>query len=116
MLDRGGATLKEAMQLARRSDPKLTMAVYGRAQLRDLGEAVQRLPALLEGPATIARTRAATGTDGETSLSRASGSPPAFRELATSEVSRFPPAFRKGDAQSDSVIDGKNPSAEHCRL
>jgi integrase len=31
MLDRSGAMLKEAMQLARHSDPKLTMAVYGRA-------------------------------------------------------------------------------------
>src|SRR5205085_6909043 len=47
LLDRGGATLKEAMQLARHSDPKLTMAVYGRARLHDLGEAVGRLPALL---------------------------------------------------------------------
>jgi hypothetical protein len=37
LLDRSGATLKEAMQLARHSDPKLTMAVYGRAQLHDLG-------------------------------------------------------------------------------
>ena len=43
-LDRSGATLKEAMQLARHSDPKLTMAVYGRAQLHDLGAAVGRLP------------------------------------------------------------------------
>jgi hypothetical protein len=37
LLDRSGATLKEAMQLARHRDPKLTMAVYGRAQLHDLG-------------------------------------------------------------------------------
>jgi hypothetical protein len=29
--------LKEAMQLARHSDPKLTMAVYGCAQLYELG-------------------------------------------------------------------------------
>src|SRR5262249_4676949 len=35
LLDKSGATLKEAMQLARHSDPKLTMAVYGRAQLHD---------------------------------------------------------------------------------
>src|SRR5262249_37489304 len=63
-LDRSGATLREAMQLARHSDPKLTMAVYGRAQLHDLGEAVRRLPALLNGPDT-ARARQvvqATGT------------------------------------------------------
>src|SRR5262249_35565108 len=56
------ATLKEAMQLARHSDPKLTMAVYGRAQLHDLGRAVERLPDLQAGPE--AETGAATGTDG----------------------------------------------------
>jgi len=71
MLDKSGATLKEAMQLARHSDPKLTMAVYGRAQLHDLAEAVRRLPGLLKAPATetpkhaaAAQTLAATGTDG----------------------------------------------------
>jgi hypothetical protein len=37
LLEKSGATLKEAMQLARHSDPKLTMAVYGGAQLHDLG-------------------------------------------------------------------------------
>src|SRR5262249_17816944 len=61
LLDRSGATLKEAMQLARHSDPKLTMAVYGRAQLHDLGEAVHRLPPLLIGPEEQALQ--ATGTD-----------------------------------------------------
>lgn len=47
MLDKSGATLKEAMQLARHSDPKLTMAVYGRAQLEDLSQAVSRLPGVM---------------------------------------------------------------------
>jgi hypothetical protein len=60
LLDKSGATLKEAMQLARHSDPKLTMAVYGRAQLHDLGRAVERLP-LLSGPAGV--TPAQTGTE-----------------------------------------------------
>ncbi|OWK34185.1 tyrosine-type recombinase/integrase [Fimbriiglobus ruber] len=59
LLDRSGATLKEAMQLARHSDPKLTMAVYGRARLTDLGAAVGRLPSILcDSPAIEA---AATG-------------------------------------------------------
>jgi len=62
LLDKSGATLKEAMQLARHSDPKLTMAVYGRAQLHDLGEAVGRLPCLVDVPE--AQLRAATGTEG----------------------------------------------------
>jgi hypothetical protein len=54
-LDRSGATLKEAMQLARHSDPKLTMAVYGRARLHDLGAAVGRLPTLLTDPTVLSR-------------------------------------------------------------
>jgi site-specific recombinase XerD len=61
MLDKSGATLKEAMQLARHSDPKLTMAVYGRAQLHDLGNAVSRLPDLSSEPEPVAMK--ATGTD-----------------------------------------------------
>src|SRR5437870_13840359 len=62
LLDKSGATLKEAMQLARHSDPKLTMAVYGRAQLHDLAGALERLPALLspDRPDDLP----ATGTDG----------------------------------------------------
>lgn len=42
-LDRAGATLKQAMALARHSDPRLTMRVYGRAQLADLGAVVDRI-------------------------------------------------------------------------
>ena len=56
-----GATLKQAMQLARHSDPKLTMRRYGRAQLQDLAEAVERMPALtLQSAPEAAR---ATGTE-----------------------------------------------------
>jgi integrase len=61
LLEKSGATLKEAMQLARHSDPKLTLAVYGRAQLHDLGRAVERLPALMAG--SEGEAVAATGTD-----------------------------------------------------
>jgi integrase len=63
LLDRSGVTLKEAMQLARHSDPKLTMAVYGRAQLHDLGHAVRRLPVLLAIPRPSNQSLRATGTD-----------------------------------------------------
>lgn len=43
LLDRAGATLKQAMQLARHSDPRLTMRTYGRAALADLGSVVDRI-------------------------------------------------------------------------
>jgi integrase len=66
LLDRSGATLREAMQLARHSDPKLTMRTYGRLRLADLGGAVSRLPSLTpiatHGPRPEALP--ATGTDG----------------------------------------------------
>ena len=62
LLDKSGATLKEAMQLARHSDPQLTMAVYGRAQLHDLGDAVGRLPDLLDNGSKRQALKA-TGTD-----------------------------------------------------
>jgi integrase len=64
LLDRTGATLKEAMQLARHSDPKLTMAIYGRAPLHDLGGVVQRMPSLLSGGDPEAEALRATGTTG----------------------------------------------------
>jgi hypothetical protein len=70
MLDKSGATLKEAMQLARHSDPRLTMAVYGRARFHDLSGAVDRLPSFSEPP-TINSEQAvlkATGTDGPARL------------------------------------------------
>src|SRR5262249_51789481 len=63
LLDKSGATLKEAMQLARHSDPKLTMAIYGRAQLHDLGQAVGRRPNLLTDPGKQSESLRATGTD-----------------------------------------------------
>ena len=44
LLDKMGVTLKEAMQLARHSDPKLTMKIYGKARRHDLAGAAGRLP------------------------------------------------------------------------
>jgi integrase len=40
MLDRPGVTLKQAMTLARHSDPRLTMKIYGRAAMADLAATV----------------------------------------------------------------------------
>jgi integrase len=50
ILDKSGATLKEAMQLARHSDPKLTMKIYGKARRHDLARAADRLPSFGEKP------------------------------------------------------------------
>ncbi|SRR5579883_1364291 len=73
LLDKTGATLKQAMHLARHSDPKLTMARYGRPQLHDLAATVERLPSLVPSDSDAEREAAAltaghvlraTGTEG----------------------------------------------------
>jgi excisionase family DNA binding protein len=51
LLELAGCTLKQAMALARHSDPKLTMARYGKATLYDLGGAVGKLPEVMPGTA-----------------------------------------------------------------
>jgi hypothetical protein len=73
LLDRSGATLQEAMHLVRHSDPKLTMARYGRAQIHDLGEAVNRMPSLLTGAAYEKQELQTTGTDPGLRFARFSG-------------------------------------------
>lgn len=44
LLEAAGLSVRQAMQLARHSDPKLTLKRYGRLTLLDLGAAVGRLP------------------------------------------------------------------------
>ncbi len=68
LLDKAGASLKQAMHLARHTDPKLTMARYGRPQLHDLGAAVEKLPSFLpmRGDGSEPAALRATGTEGST--------------------------------------------------
>ena len=61
MLVKGGATVKQAQDLARHSDPKLTMNVYTKLGVHDLADALDKLPATSTGAQRpILR---ATGTD-----------------------------------------------------
>jgi integrase len=95
LLDQAGLTLKVAMQLARHSDPKLTMARYGRAQLHDLAAAIEGLPLLLEGPHQGSRVLKATGTEGQ-------ADPESLRQAcAKSDAEREP--LRLVDAVSGEV-------------
>jgi integrase len=89
LLDQAGVSLKQAMVLARHSDPKLTAARYGRAQLNDLGESVERLPDLISD----------------------SSSPQAFRATGTDNFVA-PPVALVGDIQSDLVRADDNLSTE----
>jgi len=62
---RAGADLKQAMTLARHSDPKLTAGRYARTRLHDLGALVNKLPSSKESESARLRM---TGTDGETAF------------------------------------------------
>jgi hypothetical protein len=61
------------MQLARHSDPKLTAARYGRAELDRLKAEVERMPALLPaGPSACTNlVHASGGEQGKTTPSEA---------------------------------------------
>lgn len=66
MLVMSGASVKEAQELARHSDPKLTMNVYTKLGIHDLGAALDRMPTI-RPPASDPNetaTMAATGTLG----------------------------------------------------
>jgi integrase len=57
LLWKAGANQREAMQLARHSDPKLTSVTYGQESLKELAEVMNRCPNLTEGddiPANVA--------------------------------------------------------------
>ncbi len=61
-LIRSGASVREAQELARHSDPKLTMNTYTRLGVHDLAGALDRLPAV-QSPRPESETMRATGTD-----------------------------------------------------
>jgi integrase len=67
LLDQSGASVKELMQLARHSDPRLSSR-YGKAQIYDLGEAVNRVPSLVPVPEQGRAVLQATGTDSSSPL------------------------------------------------
>jgi len=69
---RSGADLKQAMTLARHSDPRLTTARYGRTRLHDLGAVVDRLPGGTAPDREPAALRL-TGTDSGSSTGAATG-------------------------------------------
>ena len=52
MLEAAGVTLKQAMKLARHSDPKLTLKRYGKAQRAELAAAIERMPPLVSSAPT----------------------------------------------------------------
>ncbi len=62
LLVKGGASVKVAQELARHSDPKLTMNIYSKLGIHDLAGALECLPGAGSGAPERERMRA-TGTD-----------------------------------------------------
>jgi integrase len=102
LLEQTGATLKQAMHLARHTDPKLTMARYGKPQMNDLGATVGRLPSILAQDRPPAEALAATGTDGSAgeSLRRACASSEAGCERLPEVESMAPPGGQGGASRN----------------
>ena len=64
-----GANLKEAMELARHSDPKLTLKTYARVGLHSLARVLDAMPTPNTRPISERQTMRATGTDDHTANS-----------------------------------------------
>src|SRR5262249_21517077 len=105
-LDKAGVSLKQAMQLARHSDPKLTIARYGRAQLHDLSSAVDCLPALASKASADKESLRATGTDGTTNPLVFSCPPVAQTDGSGCERVITP---EKSSGQTEPLSSGPNP-------
>ena len=90
-LVKGGASVKVAQELARHSDPKLTMNTYTKLGIHDLAGALDALPGEADQPATLA----ATGTDDQRA------DPPAARSACAAR------AARNGADRCEPVRDGR---------
>lgn len=95
---RAGADLKQAMTLARHSDPRLTTARYARTRLHDLGAVVNKLPAPPTDPVPLR----ATGTAGPLPLAAGSG-----RELARIGEEADGAAGGRGDRRDPLIFRAK---------
>jgi integrase len=61
-----GANVKEAMDLARHSDPKLTLRTYAKVSMHNLSRVLDGMPKADTRPTRVAETMRATGTDDRT--------------------------------------------------
>ncbi len=93
-----GANLKQAMELARHSDPKLTMKTYARTGIHALGGVLDRLPGTDAPPAPERQRLRATGTT-DAAPSPGSSAPLFSRQLGR-ETARTGAATRGDDART----------------
>ncbi len=86
LLVRGGASVKAVQELARHSDPKLTLNVYTRLGVHDTAGALDALPAVGPGPnapeRNVARQTGTYGADARSSRRSSSSANPCGLTLA----------------------------------
>ena len=104
---RAGADLKQAMTLARHTDPRLTAGRYARTRLHDLGGVVDRLPNA-SGPTMEKAALRMTGTDAGGPIREQQGAAPG---AAASGVGRL--RLRTCEDVSSSEGGEKTPSEAH---
>ncbi len=111
MLAKAGVSPREAMELMRHRDLKLTTNVYTDPRLFDLSEAVESLPSLLE-PDPSGQAAKATGTDDERPLVGA-----LVGALAGNAYSnRQPPSSTDTDIVKDDQVSNPGKSRRDGRL
>jgi integrase len=119
MLVKGGASVKVAQELARHSDPKLTMNVYTRLGVHDLTRALDALPDLGDGttPANEAAALRATGTDDASAQNTPASSPTHSttkqRERARQGADDKTPREGRGDDRKSMSSADKRERARH---
>ncbi len=106
LLIKGGASVKAVQELARHSDPKLTLNVYSQLGVHDLAGAIAKLPAVTSKPPQRERLRA-TGTENAHAKARADPRPKP-RQLGR-ESRQLSAASRNGDAGPAALADARKP-------
>jgi integrase len=105
---RAGADLKQAMTLARHSDPRLTANRYARTRLHDLGAVVNKLPQLDKpAPSPEPAILRMTGTDPGGPTEQPGAAPGAAR--SSSGRVRLRTVENDGPNSDDGPITGKTP-------
>jgi integrase/recombinase XerC len=99
-----GANLKEAMELARHSDPRLTMKTYARVGLVSLARVLDNMPGTERTNTPQAQRARATGTD-DTPISAPAPAPQYGRELRLTSAHRRdePEQIDEGGAAPESL-------------
>ena len=102
-----GANVKEAMELARHSDPKLTLKTYARVGMHNLARVLDGMPKADTRPMREAQTLRATGTDDH--AIRCTNATPQKSPHSWYEMGKPSAASRDEQCNSQSGVDSCKP-------